>query len=383
MRDLVQGPPVAAPIELRFVGRDLETLRALGERTRAIMAEVPGVTQTRAALAGAPPKVQVTLDEDRVAAAGLTLAEVAADLRDQLDGATGGSLLEGPEEMPVRVRVAGAQRAAADVFADLAVLGPDARARAADGAYPGVPLTALGAVTLEPSDSQINRRNGERVNLVQAFVAYGVLPEEALAEVRARLAAEPDFPPEGYRLEFGGDADARADTVNNLMATLAMVVALTLATLALSFGSFRLTAITLVVAVLAMGLSILALALFRYPFGINALIGVIGSIGVSINAAIIVLSALNEDPRARVGDLGAMREVVTRSSRHIVSTTITTFGGFLPLILAGGGFWPPFAMAVAGGVLLSTVVSFYFTPPMFRLLMARGPAADAAPAAAA
>ena len=66
-----------------------------------------------------------------------------------------------------------------------------------------------------------------------------------------------------------------------------------------------------------------------------------------------------------------MAEVVIASSRHIVSTTITTVGGFLPLILAGGGFWPPFAMAVAGGVLLSTIVSFYFTPPAFRLVYAR------------
>ena len=64
----------------------------------------------------------------------------------------------------------------------------------------------------------------------------------------------------------------------------------------------------------------------------------------------------------------AMVDVVMRSSRHIFSTTITTFGGFLPLILGGGGFWPPFAMSVAGGVLLSTVVSFYFTPPMFALV---------------
>ena len=67
----------------------------------------------------------------------------------------------------------------------------------------------------------------------------------------------------------------------------------------------------------------------------------------------------------------AVAGVVMDSSRHIVSTTITTFGGFLPLILAGGGFWPPFAMAVAGGVLLSTVVSFYFVPPAFRLVYAR------------
>jgi multidrug efflux pump subunit AcrB len=54
-----------------------------------------------------------------------------------------------------------------------------------------------------------------------------------------------------------------------------------------------------------------------------------------------------------------------------VSTTITTFGGFLPLILEGGRFWPPFAVAIAGGVLLSTVISFFLVPPLFYLTVRR------------
>ncbi|MEO1694479.1 MAG: efflux RND transporter permease subunit, partial [Pseudomonadota bacterium] len=114
------------------------------------------------------------------------------------------------------------------------------------------------------------------------------------------------------------------------------------------------------------------LAIFQYPFGIQAVIGVIGSIGVSINAAIIIMSSLQDDDAARAGDRGRMAELVVLQSRHIISTTLTTFGGFLPLILAGGGFWPPFAMAIAGGVLLSTVVSFYFTPAVFALLAHNG-----------
>jgi len=65
-----------------------------------------------------------------------------------------------------------------------------------------------------------------------------------------------------------------------------------------------------------------------------------------------------------------MCRVVMDSSRHIVSTTVTTFGGFLPLILEGSAFWPPFAMAIAGGVLLSTIISFFLVPPLF-LLCAR------------
>jgi multidrug efflux pump subunit AcrB len=58
---------------------------------------------------------------------------------------------------------------------------------------------------------------------------------------------------------------------------------------------------------------------------------------------------------ALAGDPDAIVDVVMDASRHIVSTTVTTFGGFLPLILEGSQFWPPFAMAIAGGVLLSTL----------------------------
>jgi multidrug efflux pump subunit AcrB len=383
VRDLVQGPPVAAPVELRFVGPDLEVLRGLGDLARAIMAEVPGITQTRATVAGGAPKLVVDLDEDELAQAGLDLGAAARQLSLGLDGALGGSLVEGTEESPVRVRIAGGLRASADGVASLDLLAPGAVAAAAAGDYPALPLSALGRLAVVPGESPIDRLNGARVNLVQGFVAYGVLPEEALSDLRLRLAAVPDLVPPGYRLEIGGDADARADTVNNLLATLSLVVVLTLATLVLSFGSFRLTFVTLAVAVLAMGLSILSLAVFRFPFGINALIGVIGSVGVSINAAIIVLSALSQDAAARAGDREAMARVVTGAGRHIVSTTITTFGGFLPLILSGGGFWPPFAMAVAGGVLLSAVVSFYFTPPVYALMAGRDRGRAAAPVAAA
>jgi multidrug efflux pump subunit AcrB len=174
--------------------------------------------------------------------------------------------------------------------------------------------------------------------------------------------------PPGYRMELGGDSDARSSTVGNLLASIGLIVTLTIATIALTFNSFRLTVVALVVCVLSAGLSMLSLAVLQYPFGINAIIGVIGSIGVSINAAIIIMTGLQADPEAASGEADAIARVVTGSSRHIVSTTITTFGGFLPLILEGGGFWPPFAVAIAGGVLLSAVVSFYFTPPVFRLV---------------
>ncbi|WP_299624528.1 efflux RND transporter permease subunit [uncultured Tateyamaria sp.] len=368
VRGLVQGPPVSAPVELRFVGPDTQTLRALGDEARRIVASVDSVVVARSTIGGGAPKAVVTVDEAQAQLMGLDLRQIAGQMQAGLEGITGGSMVEGAEELPIRVRLGEATRGSMQAIHDLPILRPDATALAAQGRWPALPLSAISTIELTPAASTITRRNGERVNTVQGFILRDVLPQEALTQVQTALDTAGFELPQGYRLELGGDSDARADTLSDLLASLGLIVTLSIAAIALTFNSFRLTVVTLIVSGLSAGLSMLALAIFQYPFGINAIIGVIGSIGVSINAAIIILSGLQEDEAAASGDKQAMVDVVMGSSRHIVSTTITTFGGFLPLILAGGGFWPPFAMSVAGGVLLSTVVSFYFTPPMFALI---------------
>lgn len=368
VRDLVQGPPVAAPVEVRLVGPDLEVLRALGDEARSLMANLPLVTQVRAGVVSGAPQLRYEIDEPAARLVGLNLTDVAAQLEAGLVGVTGGSLVEGTDQLPVRVRLGGGLRSDLTEVSDLPILIPNAGTLASAGRLPTVPLSELAKPVLEPAESVITRRNGERINTVQAFIVPGVLPEEALQSVLTSLEESGFELPLGYRMELGGDSDARSDTVGNLMASVGLIVTLTIATIVLTFNSFRLTGIALVVCVLSAGLSMLSLAVMQYPFGINAIIGVIGSIGVSINAAIIILSGLKADPDAARGDSDAIARVVGGSSRHIISTTITTFGGFLPLILAGGGFWPPFAVAIAGGVMLSAVISFFFTPAAFKLV---------------
>ena len=88
----------------------------------------------------------------------------------------------------------------------------------------------------------------------------------------------------------------------------------------------------------------------------------------TITVSKIIKEVRKNSDSALSGDTSAIQQGVMETSRHITSTTLTTFMGFLPLILSGGGFWPPFATAIAGGVLLSTVVSFFFVPQMFLLL---------------
>jgi multidrug efflux pump subunit AcrB len=95
--------------------------------------------------------------------------------------------------------------------------------------------------------------------------------------------------------------------------------------------------------------------------------------GLAFNSSIIVLAGIRANPRARGGDCEAIVDVVLESARHLVSTTLTTMGSFLPLLLLiGGEFWPPLAIVLAGGVGGSTLLAVLFAPAAYRLLVKRG-----------
>jgi multidrug efflux pump len=116
---------------------------------------------------------------------------------------------------------------------------------------------------------------------------------------------------------------------------------------------------------MAVGLGMLTLTVTGYPFGFQVIIALLGLMGLAINSAIIILAELRENPSAVKGDINGVIDSVMHCSRHISSTTVTTVAGFLPLLIGGGQFWPPFAAAIAGGTVLVTLLSFFFVPAVF------------------
>jgi multidrug efflux pump subunit AcrB len=369
VRKLEQGPPFNAPIELRLYGPNLDQLQALGQQARQVLSQTPDVIHSRATLQPGTPKVQVRVDEEAGLISGFTLQSLAGELQGMLSGVTGGSILESTESVPVRVRVGNDQRRELQDLANLSL----SSTRAAGN----IPLSALATLELQPSRGAIPRRDGQRVSVVEGYLRAGVLASVALAEYRQNLARAGFQLPAGFRMEFGGESAGRNDAVGNLMASLGVIVTLLITVVVLSFNSFRISSLIFLSALQAAGLGLLSVYLFQYPFGFTVIIGLLGLMGLAINAAIVILAELKADPLAARGDPAAIVRAVQSCSRHIGSTTITTVGGFLPLILAGGGFWPPFAVAIAGGTVLTTLLSFYFVPAAF-MLMGRRKAFDVA-----
>jgi multidrug efflux pump subunit AcrB len=356
-----QGPPITAPVGLRIVGPDPDRLRLLGEQLRERLQRQPAITHTQASIQGGEPKLWLDADEQQARLVGLTLTEIANQFQAALDGRIGGRVLEDLEDLPVRIRYTSNDRNTLEAISSL-------RLCTVDGDT-WIPANALGRVRLTPQLQGITRRNGERVNNISGFLRQGALPIEITNAVLADIDAGGLDLPTGYRIELAGDSAEQRRAVAQLLRYVPLLVTLMIATLVLSFRSFALAGLIGVVALFSVGLGMLSLWVGGYPLGFNPIIGTAGLVGVAINGSIVVLAAIRNNPAACTGDVRAIVKETMGATRHIVSTTLTTVAGFMPLLLfSGGDFWPPLAIVIAGGVGLSGLLSLFLTPAAYRLI---------------
>ena len=361
VRQLEQGPPFDAPIELRIYGPNLGELRQLGLEARRVLDGIPEVTVTRDDLGESLAKLGLSVDEEQARQSGLSNSAIAQQLEAYLEGSVGGSVLEGTENLPVRVRLSNSERADLSGIASLDL-------QSENGNTPRS-TSALGEFDLLPELSRIARRNEQRVNIVQAYITAGILPSVVQQVFEERLANDENFQlPPGYRTEYGGEAAEQDQAVGNLLVYVPLFVIVMVAALVLSLGSFRQALVVAVVGIASVGMALFSLKVFGAIFGFMAIIGSLGLVGIAINDTVMVLSGLNENAEAKAGDLKAIAYVANKSTRHVLTTTITTIAGFVPLLISGGPFWRPLSIAIAGGISGSSLLALYFVPAAYALI---------------
>jgi len=360
-RNFGQGPPVVADLEYRIYGPDIARLQQLGDQLRLVLQRHPLVLHTQAAMPRGEPKLFFNADEDAARLAGMTLADVGNQLEAGLEGGVSGSILEGLESMPVRVRFPQAQRGQLDDIAATPLVVP-----ASDQ---WVSAASLGTFELRPELGGIARFDGRRTNTISAYTRSGSLPIDVSNDVLATLEDQGFVLPAGYSLALGGASEQSSEANANLARYAPILMVMMVATLILAFRSIRMAAILGGVAFCAVGLGLLATWSYAFPISFNMILGTLGLIGVALNDSIVVLAALKADPRIARGDLDAAVETVLGCTRHIISTTATTVGGFLPLlVLVGGAFWPQLAIVLVGGIMGATLVALIFVPAAYLLL---------------
>ncbi|RMB02012.1 efflux RND transporter permease subunit [Eilatimonas milleporae] len=357
-----QGPPLTADIEYRVFGPSIAELQRIGERLRTGLQNYSGVLHTQMTMEGGHPKLWFNADEDETQLAGLRLTEVASQLQSNLEGATGGFIIEQLEQLPVRVRYENTVRADVSDIASTPLV--------TQNSDRWVSAAALGDFTLRPELRSITRFDRERTNIIRGYTANDALPIDITRDVLEQLEAEGFILPAGYRIELGGAVEQDAAAKGNLLTYAPVLLTLTIATLVLVFRSAAIAGLLGAVAFLSLGLGMLSTFAIGFPISFNTILGTLGLIGLAFNNAIVVLAAIRANPVAKAGDPEAVTEAILGTSRHIVSTTLTTIGGFLPLLLfVGGDFWPSLSIVLAGGVGGSMILALIFVPAVYRLVV--------------
>ncbi len=347
-----QGPAVVAPVEFRIYGPSISQLIELGEKAREVMMQIPGIIQTRSTLGMGGPQLAINVRQHDAESLGISDENLARQIRHQFDGITLNTLSEQIEEIPIRVRLKKGDNSKATRVFSLPVITPAGK---------HVPLESIANWSIERQHHHIPHRNSSRCNIIQGYVAAGELPVVIEKQFQKALSDNKYMLPHGYRTDFGGVSQERNSAVGNLLAYATIIAVLMLSVLVITFGSFRQAGIIGIVALLSSGLGMLTLWLFSYPMGLMAIIGLLGMMGLAINDSIVVL---NHAKQANYSGKSIVDSVV-HSTRHVITTSVTTTAGVSPLIMAGGEFWPPMMIVIAGGVLGATFLALGLTPALY------------------
>ena len=348
------GPPVFSDVSFVILGDDPEVLKILGEELELIVSNAPDIFLTSSATSDSITNIEFELDSSNISLSGRDTKLLIGEMLAANNGILIGTMLDSNKEIPIRLSgIVNSENLTGNT------------------GFLTIPskngfeyLDSFGSSSLTSKSSTITRRDSQRSNIVQGWVWTGTLPSATEKYLKEDVIVFESRLPIGYTLKQLGEAESRGESQAQIYSSALIYLVLIVIGLVLALNSFRETGLILSVALLSVGLSFVGLFLGQQNYGFIATISAVGLIGLSINDSIIVLSHIKEEAAKKLITKAELVEVVIRSTRHIITTSLTTLGGFLPLIFASV-FFKPLAWAMSVGVLGATITALLYIPAMF------------------
>jgi multidrug efflux pump subunit AcrB len=233
----------------------------------------------------------------------------------------------------------------------------------------GIPLTTIADVQFYQGPTSLNRYDRER----QATVAADLAGSAALGDAMQEINALPVMKnlPKGTSVKQSGDAESLNELADGFAHAMSYGLMMVYAVLVLLFGSFLQPVTILFSLPLSIGGAILALLLTGKQLTTPVWIGILMLMGIVTKNAILLVDFAIESIRHGMERDAAIIDAGRKRARPIIMTTIAMMAGMIPSALAygaGGEFRSPMAIAVIGGLIISTALSLVFVPAMFTLM---------------
>jgi multidrug efflux pump subunit AcrB len=353
---LVFGPNTPFPVAFRVMGPDPDVLRDIAGRVRGVMQASPLMRTVNTDWGTRVPTLHFALDQDRLQSIGLTSSDVAQQLQFLLSGVPVTEVREDIRSVQVVARSAGSARLDPSKVGDFTLVG---------SAGQRIPLSQIGTVDVRMEDPILRRRDRTPVITVRGDIAEGLQPPDVSTALLKDLQPTIAGLPAGYRIEVGGSIEESGKASRALLPLFPIMIALTLITIILQVRSI--SAMTMVFATAPLGLIgvVPTLLLFRQPFGINALVGLIALSGILMRNTLILIGQIHQNEKDGLSPFDAVVEATVQRSRPVILTALAAMLAFIPL--THSVFWGTLAYTLIGGTFAGTVITLLFLPALYAI----------------
>ena len=350
-------------ISLIVTGEDSMTVGNVASELANEMKPIPLVANVTSEISLDRPELRIRPRTDLSVRLGVSTESVAETIRVATIGDVGPALARfdaGDRLVPIRVQLEASARADQQVIEQL---------RVPMGRGGGVPLATIADVQFNQGPTSINRYDRKR----QATVAADLAGNSALGDAMLAINALPVMKnlPKGINVNQSGDAESLNELADGFANAMSYGLMMVYVVLVLLFGSF-LQPITILFSLpLSIGGAIVALLLTGNQLTTPIWIGILMLMGIVTKNAIMLVDFAIESIRHGMDRDAAIIDAGQKRARPIIMTTVAMVAGMVPSALAfgaGGEFRSPMAIAVIGGLLVSTVLSLIFVPAVFSLM---------------
>ena len=359
-RLIENGPAVDNPVEIRLSGTDSVALFTAVDAVKKQYQAVGGLRNISDDWGQRQKKIEVRINQARAVRVGITNQDIALSMQAGLTGIQLTEYREGEDVIPVVLRSNASTLHDINKVSSLSVYN--------QSSGQAVPLRQVADVKLVWDVAKVYRRDGIRTVAVGAQLEPGVTAADRMLFIQPWLDAQREIWGPSVGVALGGESESSGDANEAIGAKLPIAAFIILLLLVAQFNSLRKSAIVLATIPLGLIGVVASLLLGQSFFGFMTLLGVVSLAGIVINNAIVLLERIGLELAAGASHLDAILNAAVQRARPIMLTTATTVLGLLPLYLGGGEMWEPMALAIMGGLVVSTVLTLGVIPVLYATL---------------
>ncbi|GBF49677.1 RND transporter, Hydrophobe/Amphiphile Efflux-1 (HAE1)/Heavy Metal Efflux (HME) family, permease protein [Leptospira ryugenii] len=358
--ELKQGPPIKAPIELRFYANEFEDLVSTNQLVLQELTKISGLKEIRSDLSIGTPKVNWQADDASLSRFRSNRSDLSLSILSQTRGVPVGKYQAGDRAIPLVIRTMEP--------GDLSIESISQSTLFSTRTEP-IKLSSLSQTSLEWEPSYLFRRNLKTGFTILAELGPGLSVDAIVPKISGRI--ESLSLPNSIKWEFGGDQAESSEANQSLLAVAPLGMMLLISFLLFEFGSWKKVGIILITVPLSLIGVVPGLLITGQSFGFLSLLGIFALVGIVVNNGILLLDYVGSSQREGKSLESSVQFAIQKRIRPILLTSMTTVAGLLPLAFSEATLWPPFAWTMISGLLVSTLLTLVVVPSAILLILGK------------